>query len=155
MPKDRALVGAAGVHYLAFQLSARGYAVGLTAPGVKYVDLLATNTSTGKSVALQVKTMTKARVSSKKYGDYWKWWLKEDAMASAKGVDFLFAFVDFKGELADQQSDATELPDVFLIPAKRVRSARMPDSASGWFCLAHNTAMKYLNGWDQVDALLS
>ena len=31
--KDKALVGAAGVHYVAFQLSARGYPVGVTAPG--------------------------------------------------------------------------------------------------------------------------
>jgi len=106
VPKDRALVGAAGVHYLAFELSARGYAVGLTAPGVKFVDLLATNTSTGRSVSLQVKTMTKAKVNSK-YGVYWKWWLKEEALARKANADLIFAFVDFKGRRPASSGDTS------------------------------------------------
>ncbi len=65
MNKDRALTGAAGEHYVAFRLTAMGYAVGLTTRGTRTVDMVVANPDTGKSVSIDTKTMKKAFGRSK------------------------------------------------------------------------------------------
>ncbi|MBI2873318.1 MAG: hypothetical protein HYY00_09050 [Chloroflexi bacterium] len=110
MAADKALVGAAGVHYVAFELASRGYAVGLTSPGVKDVDLLATNAETGKSIVVQVKTMTHAHVNSKRWGPYWKWRIGKLAQGPPR-EGFFVVFVDLR-----RDPKAPPAPDVFIVP---------------------------------------
>ena len=126
MAKDKALVGAAGVHYVAFHLSARGYAVGITAPGVKLVDLLVTNTETGRSANLQVKTMTDAKVSRKKGGGYWKWRVSEELMTSKGRADLILTFVDLRGEPLQDSANVSWVPDVFVVPSKDAVTGSVP-----------------------------
>src|SRR3972149_4236264 len=104
MGPRKELIGAAGEHYVAFQLSARGYAVGLTARGTKSADLLMTNLETGKSATIQVKTMTTAFVPAKKREPYWKWRVSVPKVPTSK--TFIYAFVDLKDNISD-------IPDVF------------------------------------------
>ena len=72
--QEKALTGAAGAYYVAFQLSTRGYAVGLTTYGTRAIDMLVANPETGKSITIQSKTMSNAFVCSKKWNSsWWKW----------------------------------------------------------------------------------
>ncbi|MEK7872404.1 MAG: hypothetical protein AAB502_00940, partial [Chloroflexota bacterium] len=71
MAKDKVLTGAAGVHYVAFQLSARGLKVRPTPPSNR---LMVTNPGTGKTIGVQVKTDPDAHYTkSKKEGPYFHW----------------------------------------------------------------------------------
>ncbi len=105
MATDKSLVGAAGVHYVAFYLSQKEYAVGLTAPGVADVDLLATNPKTGKSVNIQVKTMTEAYVPRSRWGPYWKWRISKRLANGPPQKSLFLTFVNLSGA-----------PDVFIVP---------------------------------------
>ena len=108
MSMGKALTGAAGEHYVAFRLSAMGYAVGFTAPGTKGADLLVTNLETGESITVQVKTMWDAFVPSRKWGPFWKWRVGVSRPRPQK--THLYLFVDLKG-------DVSKSPDVFVVPS--------------------------------------
>ena len=69
--KDKVLTGAAGEYYVAFQLAASEYAVGLTTRGTRLIDIFVANPKTGKSITIQTKTMRKASVRSKRWGLCW------------------------------------------------------------------------------------
>ena len=78
MTKDKVLTGAAGEYYLAFRLTAMGYAVGLTTRGTRAIDLTVANVKTAKSITVQTKTMLNASAGSKRDAEYWwKWRLSE------------------------------------------------------------------------------
>ena len=163
MAVDKALVGAAGVHYVAFQLSSRGYAVGLTAPGVKGVDLLATNVETGKSINIQVKTMTDAYVSSRKWGPYWKWRIGKELADGPPHEAFFLAFVDLRGGSLSQLSEMSVTPDVFIVPSAGLEPLveRFPyDPQKGppkdfWCAIEEKHAANYKNCWGLIDAALT
>lgn len=156
---EKALTGAAGVHYVAFQLSSRGLAVGLTAPGVKGVDLLAANSQTGKSISIQVKTMTTAHMDIGKPADRWKWRIGKHLGEGHGHKDFLLAFVDLRGG-APLAPDDSWHPDVFIakspLPAKHIRPygpKRAPTDF--WFVIPLKDAYKYRDRWDQIEKALS
>src|SRR5579863_4581948 len=58
--KAKALTGSAGVHFVAYRLSAMGYIVALTREGAPAIDLMAYSPKSGKSVSIQVKTASNA-----------------------------------------------------------------------------------------------
>lgn len=157
MSKDKALTGAAGEHYIAFQLSARGYAVGLTAQGTSGADLLVTNMATGKSMILQVKTMWDAFVRSKKWGLYWKW--RVGVSRARPQPTLYYLFVDLKG-------DPSKSPDVFVVQSQELE--RKPpelveplleqypgkNPRDAWCVIYDGDKERFLNRWDAIRGAL-
>ncbi len=154
---DKALTGSAGVHYVAFQLSSRGYAVGLTAPAVKGVDLLATEADRGTSVSIQVKTATNAHVDVQRPNDRWKWRVGVQLAEGHSQKHFFIAFID----LRDGPPAAYDMPwdpDVFVVPSghlqKYVWGYPEKKPRAYWFVIPVKDAHKYRNRWDRIDAAL-
>ena len=154
MAKDKALVGAAGVHHVAFQLSARGYAIAVTTPGVEAIDLLAANPKTGKAIAIQVKTTTDAHVNSRKWGPYSKWRITTDLATPSPHSNLLLALVDLHGG-----PQAT--PDVFIVPLNALSPPIEVESypqvgppRDFWCSIYDKDATNYKNRWDIVEAAL-
>lgn len=58
--RNKALVGIAGSHFVAAELSQRGYVATMTSRNTKGIDLLASSIDGSKSVSIQVKTTTGA-----------------------------------------------------------------------------------------------
>jgi hypothetical protein len=56
--KNKALVGIAGSHFVAAELSQRGYIATVTSRNTKGIDVLASSFDGSKSVSVQVKTTT-------------------------------------------------------------------------------------------------
>ena len=145
-PKDKALLGAAGEYYVAFRLSAEGYAVGLTTHGTRLIDMFVANPDTAKSITIQTKTMENAFVRSKKYTPYWKWPVGKSRLKARE--TFFYAFVDLK-------DDPSQTPDVFIVPSGELES--LSAEFQGWvWCngIDEETAPRYLNRWHLIrDAL--
>ncbi len=156
MAKDKALVGVAGVHHVAFQLSARGYPVGLVAPGVRTVDLLASNPSTGRLVDIQVKTMTNAAQGTKKKGISWWGWRIGKLADAAPRENFLFAFVDLRGGFPlNEAYEASWTPDVFIVPSIHLKSVTdPPETKDRWCVISRDNAPKYKNNWKLLEDAL-
>ena len=157
--REKALTGSAGVHYVAFQLSSRGHAVGLTGPGVKAVDLLAANAETGKSISIQVKTMTDAHVDIGKPADHWKWRIGKQLAESPRDKQFFIAFVNLRGG-PPVANDASWDPEVFIVPSpipekliRRFGPKKAPTDF--WVVILVKDAYKYRNRWDQMEKALS
>lgn len=153
MNKDKALTGAAGEHYVAFQLSARGYAVGLTAQGTRSADLLVTNLETGKSITIQVKTMLNAFVQSRKWGPYWKWRV---------GIHRAHPQAMFYYLLVDLKDDPSKPPDVFAVPSMDLKPPLLeeypestPTPKDAWCVIYDEDKGKYLNRWDVIECALT
>lgn len=111
MSRDKALVGAAGEYYVAFRLSAMGYAVGPTARGTKGADLLVTNLETCKSIAVQVKTGTKA-VRRSQGALLWSW--RVGVSGRHPPNNLYYAFVDLGGAPTEKSSPPGP-PGVFIV----------------------------------------
>ena len=108
-----ALTGAAGEHYVAFQLSLRGFCVGLSRGGSPYVDIMISN-ETGEGVAIQVKTSRGARREYKRNTKNNRWEFDVGPKSRTLGGEKLFyAFVDLKWE--------SDSPDVFIVPSLEIR----------------------------------
>ena len=89
-----ALVGAAGEHYVAYQLSLKGFCVGLSRGGSPFVDIMISNPS-GEGVAIQVKTSSGARRAYKRKPQNNRWEFDVGIKAKVLGGERLFyAFVD-------------------------------------------------------------
>ncbi len=157
MARDKVLTGAAGAYYVAFQLSAQGYAVGLTTYGTKAIDLFVAKPDTLKSVTVQVKTASKAFVSSKKGWTGWNWQAGINVIHRLVSTSYFYAFVDLKGNLS-------EIPDVFIVPSCKLRNLLEPfpigldlDSpkvTSVWCVIDEEAAPRYRNHWNVIaDAL--
>ena len=155
MAKDKALTGAAGAYYVAFQLSAQGYAVGLTTYGTRSIDLIVANPETGESVTIQTKTMFEdAFVQSKRWGAYWKW--RVGTRRAEPYSTFFYAFVDLKGNLS-------KTPDVFIVPSDQLTSLTKGEEykdKSGrvidiWCVIYEKDAEKYRDRWDVIKNALA
>ncbi|MDA0988770.1 MAG: hypothetical protein O2783_06535 [Chloroflexi bacterium] len=167
MAADKALVGNAGEHYVAFQLSGRGYAVGLTAQSTEGIDLLAANNKTHKAVTIQVKTMKTAEVTNRKWGVYWKWRIgRHLADPAAHSENLFLAFVDLRGG----PSQTSPHPDVFVVPSDHlgnlVEVEQYPTSGPprDFWCniyekkrpnYKYKKASNYKNRWDLIEAALA
>ena len=114
----KAVTGSAGVHFVAYRLSAMGYVVALTREGAPAVDLMAFSPKSGKSVSIQVKTATNAsqRERKKKRKDGLVYWRLSKKALELRGKGVFYAFVDMKGCAADQPRPQ-KTPDVYIVPA--------------------------------------
>lgn len=154
MPIDHALVGAAGEHYVAFQLSARGYPVGFTPRGTRAADLLVTNLDTDKSITVQVKTMADAFVQSRKWGAHWNW--RVGIKRGTPRATFLYCFVDL-----GQRGPNGITPQVFVVPSERLQPLleAYPRSPSPprdvWCVIEESVKADYLGRWDLIDSVLT
>ena len=153
MPRDKVITGAAGAYYVAFQLSAQGYAVGLTTYGTKAIDLFVANPDTRKSITIQTKTMFED--ASQSWG--WKWYVNKKVIHGLVSMSYFYAFVDLKGNLS-------QVPDVFIVPSRKLRSLLdpfpkrydldNPKVTSVWCDIYKNDAPKYKNRWDIIKDVL-
>jgi hypothetical protein len=104
---NRSLLGIAGAHFVAGELSLRGYIATLTTRNTRGIDVLVSKLDGSKSVSIQVKT-----TSSKQRGNYSRsWWMgkKDENIFS----DYLFyVFVDIKTN--------NEKPDYYVVKSKTV-----------------------------------
>jgi hypothetical protein len=145
-PGDKALIGAAGEHYVAFRLIARGYAVGLAPRGASAIDLLVANSGTGKSITIQTKTGWKAMYGSA-VEPWWKWPTSRSRQQPRE--TFFYAFVDLK-------NDPSQMPDVFIVPSVEVAPPLLQEFPVGsWFVIEdEEDARKYRDRWDLISAAL-
>ncbi len=155
---SKSLIGVAGEYYVSFRLSMLEYAVGLTAGGTPNVDLVVANPRNGKSIAIQVKTMRKAR-----YGDEWKWRVGTSFEIANRSI--YWAFVDLK-----EQSNLTPSePDVYFVsPTEKVSEVPKGSAATNfstpyhlyrynsdvWFVIEHPDSIRYRNNWDVIKSAL-
>ena len=154
MAKEKALTGAAGEYYVAFRLTAEGYAVGLTPRGTTSIDLIVANPETGKSVTIQTKTMSNAFVQSRKWGPYWKWRV---GIRRPEPYDtFFYAFVDLR-------DDPSLTPNVFIVPSIELTKADLvgmwTDSSGrvidAWCNITAGDASRYQDCWDIIKNALA
>ncbi len=143
---DKSLVAASGLHYVCYQLCLRGYAIGVTAPGVESVDVLAANTKNGKSISLQVKTMRTAVRTSKKDGTSWCW--RVGKLADMEFRDNLFFALVELGE--------SDKPEVFILPSANLAShVERYARNDNWCCLYENKDTgEYRNAWNRLEQYL-
>lgn len=153
LDRDKILTGAAGEYYVAFRLSAMGYAVGVTTRGARAIDLVVANPKTAKSVTVQTKTMFQASGASK-YGGYWNW--RVGVASKPVHRSFFYVFVDLKG-------DISKVPDVFIVPSRSLLSLVQdwPDKKTGeivdrWAGIDQGSAeeRKYKNRWNILERAL-
>lgn len=143
-----ALTGAAGEHYVAYQLSLKGFSVGLSRGGSPYVDIMISN-ATGEGVAIQVKTSRGARRGFKKKPQNNRWEFDVGPKAKTLGGERLFyAFVDLKWERS--------VPDVFIVPSLYVRKQFINTSyRRNMYWIGDGEKHEWLGRWDRITDLLS
>lgn len=98
MPKRAtALTGAAGEHFVAFQLSAMSYPVALTHGGSPTVDLMVGDLTGSATVSIQVKTSNGAWRAFKKKpeNNHWEWDVGKKGV-HLRGESIFHAFVDLR-----------------------------------------------------------
>ena len=157
MSNDRVLTGAAGEHFIAFQLAARGYAVGLTTRGTRTVDLVVANPETGKSISIDTKTMRNAYEKSGTESWY-KWRMGVSAYKKPIHKDFYYILVDLK-------DNPKIMPEVFIVPSIELQSLLEPYPKGAnpkkdkitdvWCVICSGDVKKYFDKWDVIEAALS
>lgn len=92
------LSGVAGEHFVAAELSRRGYIASLTSKNTKGIDLLASNEVASKTVGIQVKTNQGSR----------KAWLLNEKCEDFYSDTLHYVFVNLNGLSA---------PDFYIVPS--------------------------------------
>jgi len=119
MPKIPAnLTGAAGEHFVVYQLSCLGYVAALPRAGAMGVDILVSNTQGSESLAIQVKTTDSAvrtRGRGKNKQPYELQFPLGSKSAKLSSRNLFFAFVDLR-----HLENLPEQPDVYIIPSQVV-----------------------------------
>ena len=152
---DTMIVGTAGEHFVAFRLAQLGCIVGLPRVGSPSVDLLVSDRTGTKTVAIQVKTaewaMRERGRGSNRKPHHLEFPLGHRA-ADISDPRVLYAFVDLKGR------DPSSVPDVYIVP-----SADIHKYCSGWAKGAKLvrwhpdilTAEPYCNDWSRIQKVLA
>lgn len=114
MPQPTALLGTAGVYYVASYLNANGFHAAPTLGNAFHVDLLVATGRGSASLSLQVKTSlnalrTRGRGSSKKPYQY-QWAMDCGGVSPSRNL--FFVLVDLRGE------PTRLVPDVFVVPSR-------------------------------------
>lgn len=98
---SKILSGVAGEHFVAAELTRRGYVVSLTSKNTKGIDMLASNEDASKTVGIQVKT--------KQVGG--KGWLLNKGNEDYYSDNLFYVFVDLNG---------LNQPDYHIVHSKTV-----------------------------------
>jgi hypothetical protein len=172
--KAKAVTGTAGVHFVAYRLSAMGYIVALTREGTPGVDLMAYSPKSGRAASIQVKTATNAaqkKGKERRKDGLLYWQLSKNAL-ELRGKGVFYAFVDMKGCAADKPSPE-EVPVVFIVPAEWVADPehrnvpngetalaslnvypKDKESSSFWFDLYRKGQKKWAEKWELITDIL-
>ncbi len=155
MPRNpTTITAAAGEHFVAALLAAKGYTVALTRGGTPATDLLAANRSGRKTISVQIKTSNWARrqYKKKKENDHYEWPIPWDC---DERVDehYWYAFVDLRW-----WPDGGEFPEVFVVPssevARQVQYAKEQKWSRCFFELREEGAHKYREQWSLIQQAL-
>ncbi|MCX7749210.1 MAG: aspartate ammonia-lyase [Clostridia bacterium] len=92
------LSGVSGEHFVAAELSRRGYIASLTSKNTKGIDLLASNEDASKTIGIQVKTNQGSR----------KAWLLNEKCEEFYSDTLHYVFVNLNG---------TGTPDYYIVPS--------------------------------------
>jgi len=147
----RSLIGIAGAHFVAGELSQRGYIAALTPRNTKGIDVLVSNHDGSKSVSIQVKTS-----SAKQRGDYTRSWWMEKKDENIFSDNLFYVFVDIK--------TSNEKPDYYVVKSKTVaeqvktthqkylaksggEGKPHPDAELRAFTIEDSDVDKFLNMW--------
>ena len=149
------LTGCAGEHFVAYQLSARGYPVALTRGGSPSVDLMVATPDGRKAVTIQVKSMDRAyHPPTKKSPGYWEWILGNKPPNKSMHAQALFyAFVDLK-------AGTSQSPDVFIVPHDYVAEHAIgfpkppKEARTFWFDIEEGERDKWREGWRLIEDAL-
>jgi len=150
------ITGGAGEHYVAYALSCLGFMPALVREGSPVVDLLASNMSGSRAVAIQVKTAKSAvrkrgRGTDKK-PHHLEFTLGKAAIRREK-QDLMFCFVDLRGGTPDNK------PDVYVIPGKKLidRYHGKDIDKQKWFRLHWpvEDMEEYKNNWEPIKQYLN
>ena len=152
LKSNKALVGIAGAHFVAAELSQKGYIATVTSRNTEGIDLLASSTDGSKIVSVQVKTSGAEQRQS-----YSRSWILQKKHENIFSDNLFYVFVDLKLGSAK--------PDFYIVPSKVVADY-VRTSHENWlkatttsgkthqdnpmrlFELNDNdTATKYLNSW--------
>ncbi len=109
------LIGAAGEHFVAYQMCCLGLVVALPRGGSPTVDLLASNPDGTKSLSVQVKTADwamRTRGRGKAKAPHHLEFALGHKAATVNSENLFFAFVDLQSA-----AGLTMQPDVYIIPS--------------------------------------
>jgi hypothetical protein len=159
--RNNASTCCAGEHYVAYQLSVRGYLVALTRGGSPSIDLMVATSDGQKAVTIQVKTATNASVPCKRKPEnsLWNWPVGSKAL-DLSGESVFYAFVDLR-EGTEKAAKSMLMPEVFIVPAEFVREHLNPfpkppkKPTTFWFDIFEKDKEKWHENWDLIEAGLS
>jgi hypothetical protein len=143
------LIGDAGVYYVAYQLSARGYTVGILPQKAKFFDLVVVKPESGKSLLVQVKTAANAL----RYGgDDWRIWTTQEKVVKlkAQGPCFL-TLVDLCGAPPGPRTPCAAI--AYIVPwSKWNEDPDMVYSKGGyWFNIGPTHEERFRDRWDLIE----
>lgn len=142
-------VGTAGQYYLAYCLAARGMHASLTLGNAPSVDLIISSSDGKRSLAVQVKTATSAK--KRKYGNVGYEWYVGSGAVGKNSPDFVYAFLDFKGDVVNNT------PDVFFVPSLWVGKFVKPGWSMSLYFLPATETVEIMTkaNWHILQELLS
>jgi hypothetical protein len=103
----RSLIGIAGTHFVAGELSQRGFIATLTTRNTRGIDVLVSKLDGSKSVSIQVKTS-----SAKQRENFTRSWSMEKKDENIFSDYLFYVFVDLKTN--------NEKPDYYVVKSKTV-----------------------------------
>ncbi|MBM4366078.1 MAG: hypothetical protein FJ102_07670 [Deltaproteobacteria bacterium] len=149
-----AITAACGEHLVAARLAGMGFVVALTRGGSPAADLLVTDVSGTRTIPVQVKTSRWARRVYKRKPDrnHAEWLV--GGRRPPEGSDIVYACVSLNG-----WPQASALPEIFLVPASRVRWQVDYAAERGhkWVLLwiPESEFEMYRERWDHISGLLA
>ena len=145
------LTAAAGEHYVAYMLSAKGFPVALTRGGSPTIDLLVGDLTGNSAISIQIKTSNWAYRSFKRKPEknHWEWDVGKKGLI-LRGEFIYYALVDLKwNDLKPVK------PDVFIVPSNNVANFLKEDWSRYMYWIMENEKDKYLEAWDIITNELS
>jgi len=105
--KSKALTGIAGAHFVAAELSQRGYIATVTSRNTEGIDILASNLDGSKSVSIQVKTS-----GAKHRKSFLRSWMLSKKHENIFSDNMFYVFVNLNPD--------DKKPDFYIVPSKTV-----------------------------------
>ena len=126
---SRSLVGIAGAHFVAAELSQMGYIATVTSRNTEGIDVLASNTSGSRTVSIQVKTS-----SDEQRKNFSRSWILQKKHESIFSDSLFYVFVDLKPN--------KEKPDFYIVPSKDA-AKYVKESHADWLSQPSRTGKKH------------
>lgn len=148
------LVGIAGAHFVAAELSQRGYIATVTSRNTEGIDILASSADGFKMVSIQVKTS-----GAEQRRNFSRSWMLQKKHENIFSDNFFYVFVDLK--------PTNEKPDFYIVPSKVVaeyiqkshvvwlntpskKGKEHKDTNMRLFEIDDPIASEYLNKWEML-----